>query len=61
MGILGTLLKATIHVATSPLDVVSDICTMGGALTDDGESAVVKKARKLGRDLRDLEDDVSNL
>jgi hypothetical protein len=34
---------------------------MGGALTDDGESAVVKKVRKLERDLRDLEDDVSDL
>jgi hypothetical protein len=61
MGILGTLLKTTIHVATSPLDVMSDICTMGGVLTDEGESAVVKKVRKLGRDVRDLEDDVSNL
>ena len=60
MGLLGTLLKTTIHVATMPLDVVKDVCTLGGAVTDD-ESSVVKKARKLGRDLRDLEDDVSEL
>ena len=54
-------MKTTIHVATSPLDVVSDVCTMGGALSDDGKSFVVKKARKIGRDLRELEDDVSDL
>ena len=60
MGLLGTLLKTTIHVATSPLDVVSDMCTMGGALNDE-DPAVVRKVRRLGRDLRDLEDDVSEL
>lgn len=61
MGLLGTLLKTTIHIATSPLDVVSDVCTMGGALTDSGDSAVVNKFRKLSSDLQDLEDDVSDL
>jgi hypothetical protein len=61
MSFLGTILKTTIHVATSPLDVISDVVTLGGTLTKSEESAIAKKIGKLNRDFRDLEDDIDSL
>ena len=61
MGLLGTLLRTAIHVTTTPIDVVKDVVTMGGLLTDQEDSYTMQKARKLERDLSDLEDDVSAL
>jgi hypothetical protein len=61
MGFLGTLLKTTIHVVTTPIDIISDVVTLGGTLTDKEESAIERKARKIRRDMRDLEDDVDSL
>jgi hypothetical protein len=34
MELLGSLLKTAIHVATTPIEVVKDVATMGGVLTD---------------------------
>lgn len=42
MGLFGKLLKTTIDIATTPIDVVKDVATLGGAITDE-ESALVKK------------------
>jgi hypothetical protein len=33
-GILGSLTKAAVGVVTLPLDVVADVVTLGGAMTD---------------------------
>ena len=60
MGIFGALLKTAIDVATTPIDIVSDVVTMGGAMNDE-ESAVVKKARRLANDLEDIRDEVDYL
>jgi len=38
------LLKATVGVATLPVDIVADVITMGGALTDQPEPYTAKKA-----------------
>lgn len=61
MGLLGTLLRTTIHVATVPVDVIKDVLTLGGELTDQDEPYTVQKARKLEQDTQDLEDDVGEL
>lgn len=61
MSLLGTLLKTTIHAATLPIDIVKDVVTMGGVLTDDSEPATVKKASQLMDDIEEIEDDVSTL
>jgi hypothetical protein len=61
MGLLGTLLRTTIHVVTLPVDVVKDVATMGGVLTDEREPYAVKKARKIKEDAEDIEDDVDRL
>ena len=55
MGLLDSLLKTTIHVATSPLDVVKDVVTLGGTLTDE-ESAIGRKLQRLGDDISEISD-----
>lgn len=61
MGLFGSLLKTAIHVATSPVEVIKDAATMGGLLTDQDESYTVQRAKKLARDLRELDDEVDDL
>ena len=61
MGLLGTLLRTTIHVVTLPVDVVKDMATLGGELTDNGEPYTVEKARKIKRDADDVADEVDDL
>lgn len=60
MGLLGKILKTTIHIATTPIDIVKDVVTMGGSLIDE-EPSVVKKAKKLKKDMEDIEDSLDNL
>lgn len=53
MGLFGSLLRTTVHLATSPLDVVHDVVTLGGA-TVDRDSAIATKLSKLGEDVEDI-------
>lgn len=55
MGLFDALLKTTIHLATSPLDVVKDVVTLGGAITDE-PSAIARKIEWLGDDIDELSD-----
>lgn len=55
MGLFDALVSTAIHVATSPLDVVKDVVTMGGAITDE-DSAIVRKLQLLGEDIDNLSD-----
>ena len=61
MAFFGSLLKTAIHGATLPVDLVKDAATMGGILTNENESYLVKKARKIERDVDDLENDLDRL
>ena len=45
----GSLLNAVANVVTIPLDVVSDVVTLGGTLTEE-ESAIKKKLDKISKD-----------
>jgi hypothetical protein len=56
MGLLGKLIKTAIHTATLPLDAAKDVITLGGSLIDE-ESAVIKKAKKIEKDIDDLGND----
>jgi len=46
MGLFGAIVRTAVNVACLPVDVVKDVATLGGQLTDD-ESAVVRRARRL--------------
>ena len=60
MGLFGKLLKTAIDVATTPIDIVKDVVTLGGSITDE-ESALVKKAKRLQNDLEEVRDEVDDL
>ena len=60
MGILGKLLKTTIHLATTPLDLLKDAVTLGGEMIDE-DPAIIKKANKLKKDLSEIEDSINEL
>ena len=60
MGLLGKILKITIDVATTPLDIAKDIATLGGSLIDE-DSSTSDKARRLARDLEELRTEIDKL
>lgn len=60
MGLLGKLLKTGIHIATTPLDIIHDVATLGGAINDSG-SSVVRKAERLKEDSVEIQDEVEKL
>lgn len=60
MGLFGALkktIRATVNTALMPIDIVSDTITLGGASTESGESAVVRRGKKVYRDLSDAVDE----
>lgn len=61
MSIFGSLLKTAFDVATSPIDVVKDVVTLGGALTDEHELYTVQKLKQLAEDAEDIRNDLSDL
>ena len=46
-NILTGLTKAVVGVATLPVDVVADVVTLGGTLTDRDEPYTMRKAGKI--------------
>ena len=60
MSLFGSLLKTGFDLVTLPVDVVHDVVTLGGALTDE-DSALVNKAEKLLDDADDISDDLGDL
>lgn len=60
MGLFGKILKGTIQIATLPIDIVKDIATLGGAITEE-ESSVVKKFQKLNDTGSGIMDEVEDL
>lgn len=61
MSLFGTLLRTTIHAVTTPVDLIKDLATLGGTLTDKDKSYTTKKIEKLKDDIEDLEDEVDDL
>ena len=61
MGLLGTLLKTTLHVVTAPVEIVKDVATMGGVLTDQHQPYTAQRLKKLDRDVKEIEQEVGDL
>lgn len=60
MGLFGNVLKTGFDILTTPIDVVKDVVTLGGSITEE-ESAIVKKAKVIGKDLEDIKDSLEDL
>lgn len=56
MGLFGKLAKLTMDVVTTPIAVVKDTFTLGGAVTEE-ESAVKQKLEQLAEDWGELRDE----
>ena len=61
MGIFKKLIKATIHIATLPIDIVKDAATLGGEMTDQREPYSQQKFKKLKRDVQEIENEIDDL
>jgi len=61
MGLFGKLLKTTFDVVTLPVDIVKDVATMGGVLTDENEPYTAKNFKRLGDDMEEVRDEVDDL
>lgn len=53
--------KAAIDVVTLPVDIVKDVATMGGVLTDENKPYTAQKFERLGDDLEEVRDEVDDL
>jgi len=50
--------KATVDVVVTPVEVVKDIATMGGLLTDENEPYTVQRLKKAKENLEDSYDEL---
>ena len=55
-GLLSSLTKAVVGVATLPIDVVADAVTMGGLLTDKKRSYTGEKVSSVMENLKNAVD-----
>jgi hypothetical protein len=61
MSIIGKLLKTTIDIVTLPVDVVKDVATIGGALTDEDVPYTAQKFQKLSNDIKEVSNEADKL
>jgi len=61
MSIFGKLTKTLIHTATAPIDIVKDVATLGGVITEEDEPYSLQKAKKVLEDLDELGDEIDDL
>jgi len=57
MGLFGKILEIGIKTVTLPVDVVKDVVTLGGTLSDKGESYTIDKCEDIMNDVDKLGDD----
>ena len=61
MSIFGKLLKTGFDIVTTPLDVIADVATLGGACNDRGEPYTVSKLKRLKDDAEEIRDEADEL
>lgn len=61
MGLFKKLIKTSIHVATTPLEIAKDAVTLGGLNTGRNETYTGERLRKIGDDAKEVEREIDNL
>jgi len=61
MGLFGKLLKTGFDVVTAPVEVVKDVCTLGGAITDQRQPYTVKRLKRLAQDAEEVREEIDDL
>lgn len=57
MGLFGKIFKLGMDVVSTPISIVSDVFTMGGAAIEK-PSEVVKKFNQIGEDWNEIKDEL---
>lgn len=61
MSLFGKLIKVAVDTTVRlPVAVVKDVATLGGAIIDE-DSAVVEQSKKIGRDVKEVVEDLEDL
>jgi hypothetical protein len=61
MSIFGKLIKTTFDTAEIAVSVVKDAATLGGVILDEDTPYTVKTLKKVGRDLKDIKNELEDL
>lgn len=61
MSLFGTLLCTALDVVTTPIEIVKDVATIGGALTDEPKPYTMKHLEKLADDAEEVRDEAKKL
>ncbi len=61
MGLLGKLLKTGLDVVTTPIEVIKDVATLGGAITDEDEPYTMKRLKRLADDTEEVRDELNDI
>lgn len=54
MGIFGKIAQGLIDVATTPIDIIKDVATLGGSITGEDEPYTVQKMKKIGKKAEEI-------
>ena len=60
MGILGKIAQATIDIVTIPVAIVKDVVTLGGSLSEHGETYTGEKLRDIAEKAGEIYDDLDD-
>lgn len=60
MGFFGKLTKLALDVIETPIAVIKDVATLGGALTDKDEPYTLKKLKDIGNDYEEMKDSLDD-
>lgn len=60
MGFFGKLTKLALDVIETPVAIVKDVATLGGALTDQDKSYTQKKLDDIGDDYDELKESLDD-
>lgn len=61
MGLFDKLIKTSLNIATTPIDIVKDVVTLGGDTIDGGEPYTVKKIKKIIQNTEEIQDEIDEL
>jgi 1-aminocyclopropane-1-carboxylate deaminase/D-cysteine desulfhydrase-like pyridoxal-dependent ACC family enzyme len=60
VGFFGKILGAAVDIVLTPIEIVKDVATMGGVLTDNDETYTGKRLEKAIDKISDSADDAAN-
>jgi hypothetical protein len=61
MSLFGKLLKSGFDLVTTPVEIVKDVVTLGGAMTEKQEPYTVQRLRRLAADAEEVREELEEL